>query len=310
MVIVLGLLCLGIEVPCLLLVDEITELFLPIEVEIAQLFAQPTIVTPLVDGFHVIEAFSLTATLQQLLILVTDNQGVVERGVPSYAMYQFFTIHLFSLLAYLLKECLGLVLCACKQRGTQDFVARNKARVATRNMAMSRQKKLDKMDVIELAAEKPKPEFNFKVGKTPGRYLFETKELVIGYDEPLSKPLTLEMERGKKIVLTGANGIGKTTLLKCIMGSIKQLDGSITFHRPVKIGYIDQHHLDIRGKSTLVEDMMKDFDGETIQSLREETPLNALGTPKDIADAAVFLCSDKAKFITGQVLGVNGGFII
>ena len=56
--------------------------------------------------------------------------------------------------------------------------------------------------------------------------------------------------------------------------------------------------------------MMKDFDGETIQSLREETPLNALGTPKDIADAAVFLCSDKAKFITGQVLGVNGGFII
>ena len=43
------------------------------------------------------------------------------------------------------------------------------------------------------------------------------------------------------------------------MGSIKQLDGSITFHRPVKIGYIDQHHLDIRGKDTLVEDMMKDF---------------------------------------------------
>ena len=43
----------------------------------------------------------------------------------------------------------------------QDFVARNKARVATRNMAMSRQKKLDKMDVIELAKEKPKPEFHF-----------------------------------------------------------------------------------------------------------------------------------------------------
>ena len=44
----------------------------------------------------------------------------------------------------------------------QDFVARNKARVATRNMAMSRQKKLDKMDVIELAREKPKPEFHFQ----------------------------------------------------------------------------------------------------------------------------------------------------
>ena len=79
----------------------------------------------------------------------------------------------------------------------KDFVARNKARVATRNMAMSRQKKLDKMDVIELAAERPKPEFNFKLGRTPGRYIFETKDLVIGYDEPLSKPLNISMERGQ-----------------------------------------------------------------------------------------------------------------
>ena len=55
----------------------------------------------------------------------------------------------------------------------KDFVARNKARVATRNMAMSRQKKLDKMDVIELAAEKPKPEFHFRYGRTPGKMLFE-----------------------------------------------------------------------------------------------------------------------------------------
>ena len=67
----------------------------------------------------------------------------------------------------------------------KDFVARNKARVSTRNMAMSRQKKLDKMDVIELAAERPKPEFHFKKGRTPGRYIFETKDFVIGYDEPL-----------------------------------------------------------------------------------------------------------------------------
>ena len=68
----------------------------------------------------------------------------------------------------------------------KDFVARNKARVATRNMAMSRQKKLDKMDVIELAAEKPKPEFHFLEARAPGRYLVETHDLVIGYEEPLS----------------------------------------------------------------------------------------------------------------------------
>ena len=50
-------------------------------------------------------------------------------------------------------------------------------------MAMSRQKKLDKMDVIELAAERPKPEFHFQYGQTPGKMLFETQDLVIGYDE-------------------------------------------------------------------------------------------------------------------------------
>ena len=58
----------------------------------------------------------------------------------------------------------------------KDFVARNKARVSTRNMAMSRQKKLDKMDVIELASEKPKPEFRFQEARTSGRILFETKD--------------------------------------------------------------------------------------------------------------------------------------
>ena len=85
----------------------------------------------------------------------------------------------------------------------KDFVARNKARVSTRNMAMYRQKKLDKMDVIELAAEKPKPEFKFRYGRTPGKMLFETKDLVIGYDEPLSKPLNFQMERGHKIAIVG-----------------------------------------------------------------------------------------------------------
>ena len=107
----------------------------------------------------------------------------------------------------------------------KDFVARNKARVSTRNMAMSRQKKLDKMDVIELAAEKPKPEFKFRYGRTPGKMLFETKDLVIGYDEPLSKPLNFQMERGHKIAIVGTNGIGKTTFLKSVLGLIPAISG-------------------------------------------------------------------------------------
>ena len=111
----------------------------------------------------------------------------------------------------------------------KDFVARNKARVATRNMAMSRQKKLDKMDVIELAAEKPKPEFRFQEARTSGKFPFIARDLVIGYEEPLSKPLNLAMERGKKVVITGANGIGKSTMLKSILGITKALNGQYAF---------------------------------------------------------------------------------
>lgn len=122
----------------------------------------------------------------------------------------------------------------------KDFVARNKARVSTRNMAMSRQKKLDKMDVIELAAEKPKPEFNFRIARTPGKYIFETHDLVIGYDEPLSRPLNLVMERGQKIAMVGANGIGKTTLLKSIMGYIDPISGSSELGDYLYPGYFEQ----------------------------------------------------------------------
>ena len=140
----------------------------------------------------------------------------------------------------------------------KDFVARNKARVATRNMAMSRQKKLDKMDVIELAAERPKPEFNFKLGRTPGRYIFETKDLVIGYDEPLSKPLNISMERGHKIALVGANGIGKTTLLKSILGLIPSLGGSVELGENLEIGYFEQ---EIKGenRNTCINEIWEEF---------------------------------------------------
>lgn len=140
----------------------------------------------------------------------------------------------------------------------KDFVARNKARVATRNMAMSRQKKLDKMDVIELAAERPKPEFNFKLGRTPGRYIFETKDLVIGYDEPLSKPLNISMERGHKIALVGANGIGKTTLLKSILGLIPAISGSVELGENLEIGYFEQ---EIKGenRNTCIDEIWEEF---------------------------------------------------
>ena len=172
----------------------------------------------------------------------------------------------------------------------KDFVARNKARVSTRNMAMSRQKKLDKMDVIELAAEKPKPEFHFKEARTPGRYIFQTQDLVIGYEEPLSKPLNLEMERGQKIVLTGANGIGKTTLLKSILGLIPPLSGSVTQGDYLSIGYFEQE-MSGDGSNTCIEEIWKEFPGYSQYEVR----------------SALAKCSLTTKHIESLVKVLSGG---
>lgn len=176
----------------------------------------------------------------------------------------------------------------------KDFVARNKARVATRNMAMSRQKKLDKMDIIELAAEKPKPEFNFKVARTPGRYIFTTKDLVIGYEEPLSSPLNLEMERGSKIVLTGANGIGKTTLLKSILGLIPPLEGSVEQGEYLEIGYFEQEMPpDI--ETTCLEEIWNEFPGFTQYEARSALAKCGLTTNHIESKVKVLSGGEQAK---------------
>lgn len=172
----------------------------------------------------------------------------------------------------------------------KDFVVRNKARVATRNMAMSRQKKLDKMDVIELAAEKPKPEFIFKEARTPGRILFETRELVIGYERPLSRPLNLSVERGRKIILTGANGIGKTTLLKSLLGLIPPLSGFVEQGDYLEVGYFEQE-MSGSGDNSCIEEIWQTFPGFTQYEVR----------------SALAKCGLTTKHIESKVKVLSGG---
>ncbi|WP_417030122.1 ABC-F family ATP-binding cassette domain-containing protein [Blautia hydrogenotrophica] len=172
----------------------------------------------------------------------------------------------------------------------KDFVARNKARVSTRNMAMSRQKKLDKMNVIELAAQKPKPEFHFKTGRTPGKYIFEAKDFVIGYEEPLSQPLNLSLERGHKVALTGANGIGKTTLIKSILGLVPPLKGTCELGENISVGYFEQE-----GK--------KENSSTCIEEIWQEVPSSSQYEVR----SALAKCGLTTKHIESQVRVLSGG---
>ena len=172
----------------------------------------------------------------------------------------------------------------------QDFVARNKARVATRNMAMSRQKKLDKMEVIELAKEKPKPEFHFLNARATGKLIFETRDLVIGYDEPLSKPLNFLMERGEKIAVIGANGIGKTTFLKSIQGLIPAISGTVEVGDYQFPGYFEQE-MAPGNTTTCIEEIWKEFPSYTQYEVR----------------SALAKCGLTTKNIESQVRVLSGG---
>ncbi|MCH1624260.1 ABC-F family ATP-binding cassette domain-containing protein [Ferdinandcohnia quinoae] len=172
----------------------------------------------------------------------------------------------------------------------KDFVARNKARVSTRNMAMSRQKKLDKMDIIELAKEKPKPEFYFKGSRASTKLVFEAKDLVIGYDEPLSKPLNLRMERGQKIALVGANGIGKTTLLRSLLGLNRPISGEVERGDNQDIGYFEQE-IKNANYNTCIEEIWNEFPSFNQYEVR----------------AALAKCGLTTKHIESKVEVLSGG---
>lgn len=191
----------------------------------------------------------------------------------------------------------------------EDFVARNKARVATRNMAMSRQKKLDKMDKIELMRDKPKPEFNFKKARTSGKLIFETTDLIIGYDEPLSKPLNLTLERGQKIALVGANGLGKTTLLRSILGEIPPVSGSVELGDYLHIGYFEQE-IKENIDQTCIEEIWQVF--PSLNQFEIRSMLAKCGLTTKHIESKVFVLSggEQAKVRLCKILNTESNILV
>lgn len=123
---------------------------------------------------------------------------------------------------------------------TQDYIARNKARASTANMAKSRQKRLDRMEKLAPPQLAPTPHFAFQAAaRTPGK-VFQAKALSIGYGCPLLPPLSFSIAMGEKVALTGFNGIGKSTLLKTMMGEVPALGGRYAFGDDLKVGYFQQ----------------------------------------------------------------------
>lgn len=191
----------------------------------------------------------------------------------------------------------------------QDFIARNKARVATAGMARARQKKLDKMDIIELAKEKPKPEFNFLQAKTSDKLIFETKDLVIGYDKPLSKPLNLLFERGQKVAVIGANGIGKTTLLRSLLGEIKPVSGTVIKGGNQHIGYFEQE-IKEANNNTCIEDVWEAF--PSFNQYQVRSALAKCGLTTEQLESKVYVLSggEQAKVRLCKIMNRESNILV
>lgn len=132
----------------------------------------------------------------------------------------------------------------------ETFVAKNKARASTAKSAQSRQKVLEKMDKIEQRRDLTKPNFKFNYKRPSSSVIMKAKDLVIGYDKPLLHKLNFEIREGEKCIISGKNGVGKTTFLKTASTEIKPYDGVVELGHNVHYAYFKQIE-DVKGISPI-----------------------------------------------------------
>lgn len=122
----------------------------------------------------------------------------------------------------------------------EDYIARNRVRTATARIAKDRQKKLDRIEVLAPTTVLAKPHIVFQSTPLTAPRALAVQALRVGYSYPLLPRLGFAVAGGQKVVITGFNGIGKSTLLKTIMGIIPAIDGRFAFDPTVRVGYFEQ----------------------------------------------------------------------
>ncbi|AQM41523.1 ABC transporter ATP-binding protein [Staphylococcus cohnii] len=136
----------------------------------------------------------------------------------------------------------------------ETFVEKNIARASTTGMAKSRRKMLEKMERINkpmVDAKSANIQFDFD--RNTGNDVFHIKDLDIGYEQPVTKGINIEVTKGDHIAIIGPNGIGKSTLIKTIAGIQPKLNGEITTGANLKIGYYDQKQAEFKSSKTILD---------------------------------------------------------
>ncbi len=140
----------------------------------------------------------------------------------------------------------------------EDFVARNLVRASTTKRAQSRRKQLEKMDRLDRPqGDEKSAHFLFDIAKPSGNIVLQVEEAAIGYsiEEVLSQPIDLDIRRKDAIALVGPNGIGKSTLLKSIIGELPFIKGDLRLGTNVSVGYYDQGQTNLHQNKTILQEL-------------------------------------------------------
>jgi ATP-binding cassette subfamily F protein 3 len=164
-----------------------------------------------------------------------------------------------------------------KQAHLQKFVDRFGASASKAAQAQSRVKQIEKLREVENALNLPKAQrvisANLKIASPSGRDVLKLEKATVGYSSPIARNLSLSIQRGQRIAIIGANGVGKSTLVKTLAASLPLIDGGLEFGHNVMLGYHAQNHLDsLKSDATVLENVI-----EANRELTEQNVRSLLG---------------------------------
>lgn len=197
----------------------------------------------------------------------------------------------------------------------EDYVAKNLVRASTSKMAKSRQHMLDRIERID------KPLMYSKPPKIKLEYDIEpTKDIVRVVDCPLAvgegadkkeliKSLTMNVRRGEHVAIIGANGIGKTSILKLIQGIIPHEGGNISWGGNVKISYFEQEHAILDPRKTVLEEIMDRYPRLSEQQARSVLGAVLLTGENVFKPISVLSGGERAK-LCFAIMALNRGNVL
>ncbi len=174
----------------------------------------------------------------------------------------------------------------------EDYVAKNLVRASTTKMAQSRRKKLEKMERLDAPTSDDKSaNVTFTPEKMSGNVVLTVSEATVGYeDNRLSGPINIDERKGESLAIVGPNGVGKTTLIKSIVGQIPFLAGQAKLGANVTLGYYDQEQGRLTASNTVLDELWNEH-----RLLNEVEIRNMLG--------AFLFSGDDVKKTVGMLSG-------